>query len=145
MGIGGPQDAMAKKAKDKVGPAVSVTKLHNILMQMRKNCNHPDLITAGFDGSVTYPGADELVAECGKLRLLDRLLTRLHAAGHKVLIFSQVLLSTKHYMLNVCLDLGETLLLSRATFVYDCVPLAWAYWGTGVFVVQLWQSLGLYK
>ncbi len=125
---------MAKKAKDNAGPPVSLTKLHNVLMQMRKNCNHPDLITAGFDGSATYPGADELVAECGKLRLLDRLLTRLHAAGHKVLIFSQVRLSTKHYMLNVCLGLGETLLLSRATFVYPYVPLIWASWPTTVVV-----------
>ena len=28
--------------------------------------------------------------QCGKLALLDRLLTRLHSGGHKVLIFSQV-------------------------------------------------------
>ena len=34
--------------------------------------------------------AFELCAQCGKLALLDRLLTRLHKDGHKVLIFSQV-------------------------------------------------------
>jgi ATP-dependent DNA helicase len=68
-----------------------LSKLSNILMQMRKNCNHPDLITAGFDGSITFPSADELAQECGKLNLLDRLLQRLTTAGHKVLIFSQVL------------------------------------------------------
>ncbi len=31
-----------------------------------------------------------LVAQCGKLQLLDRLLRELKAGGHKVLIFSQV-------------------------------------------------------
>ena len=31
-----------------------------------------------------------LTAQCGKMQLLDRLLTRLQAGGHKVLIFSQV-------------------------------------------------------
>lgn len=67
-----------------------LTKLNNILMQMRKNCNHPDLITGGFDGSITFPSAEELVQDCGKLQLLDRLLKRLTDAGHKVLIFSQV-------------------------------------------------------
>ena len=36
------------------------------------------------------PEACELCAQCGKLTLLDRLLTRLHRDGHKVLIFSQV-------------------------------------------------------
>lgn len=30
------------------------------------------------------------MAQCGKMRLLDRLLQQLHAHGHKVLIFSQV-------------------------------------------------------
>lgn len=37
-----------------------------------------------------FPSADVLVEQCGKMQVLDRLLKRLHAAGHKVLIFSQV-------------------------------------------------------
>lgn len=59
-------------------------------MQMRKNCNHPDLITSALDPSPLFPSAEELVKQCGKMQLLDRLLTRLKAGGHKVLIFSQV-------------------------------------------------------
>ena len=66
-------------------------KLNNILMQLRKNCNHPDLITSEWEESAVFPAADVLVQQCGKMQVLDRLLTRLHAAGHKVLIFSQVL------------------------------------------------------
>eukprot|EP00897_Mesotaenium_endlicherianum_P003740 jgi/Mesen1/3394/ME000192S02559 len=37
-----------------------------------------------------YPPVDELVGQCGKMQLLDRLLPRLKARGHKVLIFSQM-------------------------------------------------------
>ncbi len=35
----------------------------------------------------------QMIKQCGKMALLARLLDRLHAAGHKVLIFSQVCLS----------------------------------------------------
>ena len=69
---------------------IGATALNNMLMQLRKNCNHPDLITGGLDGSIMFPSADELVEQCGKFRLLDRLMTKLRAKGHKVLIFSQM-------------------------------------------------------
>ena len=39
---------MNKMSKGRGGP--SVASLNNVLMQMRKNCNHPDLITGPFDG-----------------------------------------------------------------------------------------------
>ncbi|QDZ22807.1 SNF2-related ATP-dependent DNA helicase [Chloropicon primus] len=68
----------------------NVSKLRNILMQMRKNCNHPDLITGEYDGSYLLPSGDELVQQCGKMKLLDRLLTKLRKKNHKVLIFSQM-------------------------------------------------------
>jgi hypothetical protein len=71
-------------------PVKSTPQLNNVLMQLRKNCNHPDLITSQMDGSMEYPSAEELVAQCGKFRLMDRLLTQLKAKGHKVLIFSQM-------------------------------------------------------
>ncbi|KAG2437780.1 hypothetical protein HYH02_011155 [Chlamydomonas schloesseri] len=64
--------------------------LNNLIMQLRKVCNHPDLITGATSDSHMYPSADELVAACGKLALLERLLTRLRAGGHRVLIFSQM-------------------------------------------------------
>ena len=64
--------------------------LNNVLMQMRKVANHPDLITSQFEDSLYYPPPDVLVEQCGKMALLDRLLKKLRAKGHKVLIFSQM-------------------------------------------------------
>ena len=49
------QDAMASMSRKQGGGAGNVGKLNNVLMQMRKVCNHPDLITGAFDGSTTYP------------------------------------------------------------------------------------------
>lgn len=80
---------LAASMKSKGGNP-STASLNNMLMQMRKNCNHPDLITAPYEGGFMYPPADQLVAECGKMRLLDRLLNKLIPNGHKVLIFSQM-------------------------------------------------------
>lgn len=73
---------------------VDIAKLNNILMQLRKNCNHPDLLTCEWEETVTFPTPDVLVQQCGKMQVLDRLLTSLRAGGHKVLIFSQVRSST---------------------------------------------------
>jgi ATP-dependent DNA helicase len=81
---------MAKVADAEGGNTASLGKLSNVLMQMRKNCNHPDLITGPFSASTMYPSPEVLVEQCGKLALLQRLLDRLKAGGHKVLIFSQV-------------------------------------------------------
>ncbi|GIL81977.1 hypothetical protein Vretimale_1453 [Volvox reticuliferus] len=64
--------------------------LKNLLMQMRKVCNHPDLITGRISGTIEYPSPAELVAQCGKLALLERLLKHLRSGGHRVLIFSQM-------------------------------------------------------
>ena len=41
-------------------------------------------------GSICFPSPEELVRDCGKMALLERLLNRLLPEGHKVLIFSQV-------------------------------------------------------
>ncbi|KAF5752968.1 DECREASED DNA METHYLATION 1 family protein [Tripterygium wilfordii] len=64
-------------------------KLNNLMIQLRKNCNHPDLLESAFDGSYFYPPVEQIVEQCGKFRLLERLLTKLFARRHKVLIFSQ--------------------------------------------------------
>ncbi|XP_059640968.1 ATP-dependent DNA helicase DDM1-like [Cornus florida] len=64
-------------------------KLNNLMIQLRKNCNHPDLLESAFDGSYFYPPVEQIVEQCGKFRLLDRLLKKLFARNHKVLIFSQ--------------------------------------------------------
>jgi hypothetical protein len=61
--------------------------LQNVVMQLRKACNHPYL----FPGAEPTPFAegDHIWQACGKMALLERLLTRLRAGGHKVLLFSQ--------------------------------------------------------
>ncbi|XP_011097113.1 ATP-dependent DNA helicase DDM1 [Sesamum indicum] len=64
-------------------------KLNNLMIQLRKNCNHPDLLESAFDGSHCYPPVEQIVEQCGKFQLLDRLLAKLFARKHKVLIFSQ--------------------------------------------------------
>uniref|UniRef100_A0A061RSK4 Atp-dependent dna helicase ddm1-like n=1 Tax=Tetraselmis sp. GSL018 TaxID=582737 RepID=A0A061RSK4_9CHLO len=81
---------LSEKARSDGVPRSMLGTINNLVMQLRKNANHPDLITAAFDNSVTYPSSDELKQQCGKLQLLDRLLTKLFAGGHKVLIFSQM-------------------------------------------------------
>jgi chromodomain-helicase-DNA-binding protein 1 len=65
--------------------------LLNIASELKKAANHPFL----FDGvEVRTDSADEtlkgLVMSSGKLVLLDKLLARLKADGHRVLIFSQM-------------------------------------------------------
>ncbi|MCD7465632.1 Chromatin remodeling factor DDM1b [Datura stramonium] len=64
-------------------------RLNNLMIQLRKNCNHPDLLESIFNGSNFYPPVEQIVEQCGKFRLLDRLLSKLFARKHKVLIFSQ--------------------------------------------------------
>ena len=83
-------EEVLRKIASNGGSATAGPSLNNVLMQLRKNANHPDLITGGLDGSICFPSADELVASCGKLKLLERLLVRLRARGHRVLIFSQM-------------------------------------------------------
>uniref|UniRef100_A0A7S0RU61 Uncharacterized protein n=1 Tax=Chlamydomonas leiostraca TaxID=1034604 RepID=A0A7S0RU61_9CHLO len=70
--------------------STAMGKLNNVLMQMRKICNHPDLVTSAFTNDIDYPPPEELVRQCGKMALLDRLLKDLRQRGHKVLIFSQM-------------------------------------------------------
>ena len=67
--------------------------LNNILMQLKKCCNHALLIT--HEDAAAASAEDELralVKGSGKLQLLDKLLTRLHGDGHRVLIFSQMVI-----------------------------------------------------
>ncbi|ORX79706.1 hypothetical protein K493DRAFT_243417, partial [Basidiobolus meristosporus CBS 931.73] len=67
----------------------SKNRLMNIVMQLRKCCNHPYL----FDGAEPGPPftTDEhLVDNSGKMLVLDRLLARLKAQGSRVLLFSQM-------------------------------------------------------
>ena len=60
----------------------------NILMQLRKACNHPYLFEGVEDDSLPIHG-EHLVDNAGKMIVLDKLLTKL-VGGHRVLIFSQM-------------------------------------------------------
>ncbi|GER44714.1 chromatin remodeling complex subunit [Striga asiatica] len=60
--------------------------LQNLTMQLRKCCNHPYL----FLGDYFMQRSEEIVRASGKFELLDRLLPKLHRAGHRVLLFSQM-------------------------------------------------------
>lgn len=83
--------------------------LLNVMMQLRKVCNHPFLIQGVEEketvGKTTNDEYFNAFIRCsGKMVLLDKLLPKLQEGGHKVLIFSQ--------MMRV-LDLLETYLRHR--------------------------------
>jgi SNF2 family DNA or RNA helicase len=72
--------------------AARATKLHNMVMQLRKVANHPYLIDGTEPAGLTDAAATARlrVAASGKLALLDAMLTQLRARGHRVLVFSQM-------------------------------------------------------
>lgn len=67
----------------------SRVRLLNILMQLRKCCNHPYLFQ-GAEPGPPYINGEHLINNSGKMILLDRLLARLKEMGSRVLIFSQM-------------------------------------------------------
>uniref|UniRef100_H3DJD5 Chromodomain helicase DNA binding protein 6 n=1 Tax=Tetraodon nigroviridis TaxID=99883 RepID=H3DJD5_TETNG len=89
--------------------------LINTMMELRKCCNHPYLITGAeekilesFRKSYSPDAADfqlqAMIQAAGKLVLIDKLLPKLLAGGHKVLVFSQMVR---------CLDILEDYLIQR--------------------------------
>ncbi|RUS91446.1 hypothetical protein EGW08_000770 [Elysia chlorotica] len=64
-------------------------RLLNILMQLRKCCNHPYLFD-GMEPGPPYTTDYHLVENCGKMVILDKLLPRLQEDGSRVLVFSQM-------------------------------------------------------
>nr|XP_024645451.1 transcription activator BRG1 isoform X3 [Macaca nemestrina] len=82
--------------KDKKGKGGTKT-LMNTIMQLRKICNHPYMFQhieesfsehLGFTGGIVQ-GLD-LYRASGKFELLDRILPKLRATNHKVLLFCQM-------------------------------------------------------
>lgn len=71
------------------GKRESKTRLLNIVMQLRKCCNHPYLFE-GAEPGPPYTTDEHLVFNAGKMAVLDRLLNRLEKQGSRVLIFSQM-------------------------------------------------------
>jgi SWI/SNF-related matrix-associated actin-dependent regulator of chromatin subfamily A member 5 len=64
-------------------------RLLNIIMQLRKCCNHPYLFD-GAEPGPPYTTDQHIVNNCGKMVLLDKLLKRLKEQGSRVLIFTQM-------------------------------------------------------
>ncbi|VDO11755.1 unnamed protein product [Rodentolepis nana] len=68
--------------------------LINVMMDLKKCCNHPYLFSAASEDAPRLPnGAFESSAlrkACGKLELLSAMLKKLKVGGHRVLIFSQM-------------------------------------------------------
>ncbi|RCI02341.1 hypothetical protein CU098_009814 [Rhizopus stolonifer] len=87
-------DEKAEAKREEVAQAVKqVNGLHlqNLVMQLRKVCNHPFLFDWPIDPATNTPVLNnDLAAQSGKVLLLDRLLTALFDRGHKVLVFSQM-------------------------------------------------------
>uniref|UniRef100_A0A2I3RAA4 Helicase, lymphoid specific n=1 Tax=Pan troglodytes TaxID=9598 RepID=A0A2I3RAA4_PANTR len=66
-------------------------KLQNIMMLLRKCCNHPYLIEYPIDPvTQEFKIDEELITNSGKFLILDRMLPELKKRGHKVLLFSQM-------------------------------------------------------
>ena len=84
------EELLKKTLADSSGKQI---RLQNVLMQLRKCCNHPYLFEwpVGEDGNEVV---DEMLVESsGKMELLDRILKKLKAdkkESHQVLIFSQM-------------------------------------------------------
>uniref|UniRef100_A0A8C8A3E0 Chromodomain helicase DNA binding protein 9 n=1 Tax=Oryzias sinensis TaxID=183150 RepID=A0A8C8A3E0_9TELE len=94
--------------------------LVNTMMELRKCCNHPYLIKGAEEKiledfrEVHNPSAPDyhlqaMVQSAGKLVLIDKLLPKMKAGGHKVLIFSQMVR---------CLDILEDYLIQRR-YLYE--------------------------
>ena len=71
------------------GKRESKTRLLNIVMQLRKCCNHPYLFE-GAEPGPPYTTDTHLVYNAGKMKVLDKLLERMQTEGSRVLIFSQM-------------------------------------------------------
>lgn len=71
------------------GQKADKVRLLNVLMQLRKCCNHPYLFD-GVEPGPPYTTDQHLVDNCGKMILLDKLLKKLYEQGSRVLIFSQM-------------------------------------------------------
>ena len=71
------------------GKRESKTRLLNIVMQLRKCCNHPYLFE-GAEPGPPYTTDEHLVFNSGKMIILDKILNRMKEAGSRILIFSQM-------------------------------------------------------
>lgn len=71
------------------GKKESKTRLLNIVMQLRKCCNHPYLFD-GAEPGPPYTTDEHLVDNAAKMVMLDKLLKKMQDQGSRALIFSQM-------------------------------------------------------
>eukprot|EP00879_Flechtneria_rotunda_P001459 GHRR01001613.1.p1 GENE.GHRR01001613.1~~GHRR01001613.1.p1 ORF type:complete len:1090 (+),score=452.35 GHRR01001613.1:198-3467(+) len=81
--------ALLQKDIDALNGGADRSRLLNVVMQLRKCCNHPYLFQ-GAEPGPPYITGDHLVENSGKMVLLDKLLKRLQQRGSRVLVFSQM-------------------------------------------------------
>ena len=93
--------------------------LSNLMIQARKNCNHPFLFQAPMDSDGHWVLDERLVDQSGKMQLLDRMLKVLRPKGHKVLVFFQM---TR--MMDIVEDYLEELRGWRCCRIDGGVPMA---------------------
>nr|CAB3467703.1 unnamed protein product [Digitaria exilis] len=87
------QKLLMKRVEENLGGigAVKVRSVHNSVMELRNICNHPylsQLHVEEIEGYLPKHFLPSIVRLCGKLEMLDRLLPKLKATGHRVLLFS---------------------------------------------------------
>lgn len=97
----------------------------NLVMQLRKCCNHPYLFE-GIEDRTLSPYGDHLYKNSGKLFLLHKLMIKLKEKGHRILIFTQMtrmLDIIEDYLLsmsyNYCRIDGNTTYNDREDRIYE--------------------------
>eukprot|EP01133_Synstelium_polycarpum_P014775 gene14775-17464_t len=73
-----PDSEMYKKSRTKSRG------FNNIVKQLQKVCNHPYLFMTEWDIN------DDIIRSSGKFDMMDQILVKMHASGHRVLIFTQM-------------------------------------------------------
>ncbi|XP_058108290.1 chromatin structure-remodeling complex protein SYD-like isoform X2 [Magnolia sinica] len=87
------QKLLMKRVEDNLG-FIGISKgrsIHNSVMELRNICNHPYLSqmhTEEVHSLIPKHYLPPIVRLCGKLEMLDRLLPKLKATDHRVLLFS---------------------------------------------------------
>ncbi|CAM6088580.1 unnamed protein product [Calypogeia fissa] len=92
----GYQKLLMKHVKEKLGSLTNIgsakgRSIQNTVMELRNICNHPyisHLHTDEVESMMPEHFLPPIVRLCGKLEMLDRILPKLKAANHRVLLFS---------------------------------------------------------
>jgi len=80
------------KASELITGSTKLPSMNNLMMQLRKVCNHPYLIEGAESQIIENVGSplEKLILCSGKMVFVDKLLLKLRPLGNKVLIFSQM-------------------------------------------------------